>query len=536
MAHASPAILYYLTITILGTVQLVWYEDVRANETDAVRIEIRKQIITPETAATEMMRDWSSIESYYQKRNYVPIWSDAGVLNNRAVQLRQTLHVADQEGLNPVDYHTETIDQLWRHPCVGDLAALDILLTDAFFRYALDVHRGRSTPDQEVQKWYIDVPKINVTVLLDLALNSKDFEKYLQQLPPAHLGYQRLREALKKLQRIANSKAWKTMPPGPSLREGMQHAQVPLLRQRLLTDDSLNMRMTKDIHEFDQSLSYAVQRFQVRHGLKMDGVVGPATRAALNVSVQNRIKQVQRNMERWRWLPRTLGNRYIVVNSAAYNLAVIENEQILFTMWVVIGEEQRQTPVVSGTMHTIVFNPYWTVPMKLVFEDLIPAQLKNPKYLQRKNIRVMRNLAKNLDVNPANVDWSAYTVDNFPYVLRQDPGPENPLGRIKFLFSNPFEVYLHDTPKRYLFDKSKRAFSAGCIRIENPLQLADFLLAGNPGWDVARISEAMSVQDTQEVDLKQRIPVYLLYLTSWVGEDDIIYFYDDVYGRDKSLE
>jgi murein L,D-transpeptidase YcbB/YkuD len=316
----------------------------------------------------------------------------------------------------------------------------------------------------------------------------------------------------------------------------MKHPHIPLLRQRLLADGSLAMNMAEEDTNFDQSLSYAVQRFQVRHGLKMDGVVGPQTRAALNVSVQDRIKQIKINMERWRWLPRKLGNRYIVVNSAAYNLAVIEDDQILFTMWVVIGKEQRQTPVIAGPMHTVVFNPYWTVPTKLVFEDLIPKQLKNPNYLKRKHIRVIRNLAKNIEVDPVSLDWQHFEKETFPYVLRQDPGPDNPLGRIKFLFSNKHEIYLHDTPKRYLFDKNKRAFSAGCIRIENPLKLATFLLADQPDWDQARISQVIHSDKTQEIELKQRTSVYLLYLTSWVGEDDTIYFYEDVYGRDPPLE
>jgi murein L,D-transpeptidase YcbB/YkuD len=507
---------------------------------DPLANEIHNQIIKPDTITTELMLDWSSIESFYRKRNYKPVWLTTSGPDERANQLRQTLHVADQEGLNPADYHIDTITQLWKLRSLDELAALDIYLTDAFFRYAIDVHRGRdrpNTPDQNGQKWHIKLPSFNIVDELNLALKSKDFEKSLQQLPPSHLGYQRLRDALTSLRQIARHGAWPIMPPGPSLRKGMKHIQVPLLRQRLLADGSLTMAMAKnDNKEFDQSLSYAVQRFQVRHGLTMDGIVGPKTRTAMNVPIDERIKQIKLNMERWRWLPRKLGKRYIIVNTAAYNLAAIDNDQILFTMWVVIGKEQRQTPVINGVMYTIVFNPYWTVPMKLVFEDLIPRQLQNPNYLKRKKIRVMRNLAKNLEVDPEKIDWQSFTQESFPYVLRQDPGPDNPLGRIKFLFSNKYEVYLHDTPKRHLFDKSKRAFSAGCIRIENPVRLAEFLLADEPGWDRTRISRAIASGKTRELELKQRTPVYLLYLTSWVGEDDTIYFYDDVYDRDKSLQ
>jgi murein L,D-transpeptidase YcbB/YkuD len=505
---------------------------------DPLGNELHNQIIQPDTVTTELMLDWSSIEYFYNQRNYKPVWVNRGGPDTHAIHLRQTLYVADQEGLEPDDYHLETINQLWNQKNLAELAALEIYLTDAFFRYAVDVRRGRYrpyTPNKNGQKWHIQPPAFNMVKILKQALSSQDFENSLQQLPPAHLGYQRLRTALASLQEIARTSPWPSLPAGPTLRKGTHHPHVAILRQRLLADGSLNMAMEAKDNEFDQSLSYAVQRFQVRHGLKMDGVVGPATRAALNVSINDRIKVIKLNMERWRWLPRKLGVRYIIVNTAAYNLAAIENEKILFTMWVVIGKEQRQTPVISGNMHTVVFNPYWTVPLKLVFEDLIPKQLNNPDYLKQKNIRVMRNLAKDIDVDPRKLDWQSYTQETFPYVLRQDPGPENPLGRIKFLFSNNFEIYLHDTPKRYLFDKSKRAFSAGCIRIENPLQLATFLLANRSEWQPARIRQALRAKQTFELALKQRTPVYLLYLTSWVGEDNTIYFYEDVYERDKLL-
>lgn len=309
-----------------------------------------------------------------------------------------------------------------------------------------------------------------------------------------------------------------------------------MLRQRLRADGSLGEKPVEDEYRYDKFLKHAVERFQVRHGLKMDGVVGPKTRAALNVSPTQRIAQIQINMERWRWLPRTLGTRYIIVNTAAYELAAFEDEQTLFTMWVVIGQEQRQTPVIGGTMHTVIFNPYWTVPLTLVFEDIIPAQLANPGYLKRKGIRVMANLANNIEVDPAQVDWQAYTRDNFPYVLRQDPGPENPLGRVKFLFSNQFEIYLHDTPARRLFEHKQRTFSSGCIRVEDPLQLAGFLLDGQSDWDEGRIRQALQDHNTLEVSLARRPPVYLLYLTSWVGQDEAVYFFEDVYGRDSALE
>jgi len=534
----SRSILLLVVGGLLG-MTAIWVVSTYADHiSDPLGNEVHNQIIKPDTVTTELMLDWSSIEYFYSKRDYAPVWVTTNGPNLRAIQLSQTLHVADQEGLEPADYHINTISQLWKQNSLSELAALDIYLTDAFFRYVVDVHKGRfrpDSPDNNEQKWHIEPPKFNMVDELNHALRSKDFEKSLQQLPPSHLGYKRLRDALVTMYQIENDGAWPTLPSGPSLREGMHHPHVPIIRQRLLADGSLAMNMANEDSKFDQTLSYAVQRFQVRHGLKMDGVVGPHTRAAMNVQIQDRINQIKINMERWRWLPRMLGQRYIVVNSAAYNLAAIEDDEIRFSMWVVIGEEQRQTPVIGGTMHTVVFNPYWTVPIKLVFEDLIPKQLKNPDYLKRKKIRVLSNLAKNIQVDPARLDWQSFEKDSFPYVLRQDPGPDNPLGRVKFLFSNKHEVYLHDTPKRHLFDKSKRAFSAGCIRIESPEMLASFLLTDQQGWDQTRINQAISSKKTLEVDLKQRTPVYLLYLTSWVGEDNTIYFYEDVYDRDRPL-
>lgn len=501
-----------------------------------IAFALQQQITQPDPLTQTLVLDWSVLEQFYRDRKLAPAWLGRNGPGSKAIQLRQTLHTADLEGLEPADYHVHTLDQIWHKPAPADRAALDILLTDAFFRYALHVRMGRLTPREADQNWHIAAPEASLARLLTDALAARDFEQALLDLPPAHIGYRRLRDALGRYRAIARQGGWPTLTQMPTLREGMRHREVRMLRQRLRADDSLGEKPVEDEYRYDKFLKHAVERFQVRHGLKMDGVVGPKTRAALNVPPTQRIAQIQINMERWRWLPRTLGTRYIIVNTAAYELAAFEDEQTLFTMWVVIGQEQRQTPVIGGTMHTVIFNPYWTVPLTLVFEDIIPAQLANPGYLKSKGIRVMANLANNIEVDPAQVDWQAYTRDTFPYVLRQDPGPENPLGRVKFLFSNHFEIYLHDTPARRLFEHKQRTFSSGCIRVEDPLQLAGFLLDGQRDWDEARIRQALQDHDTLEVSLVHRPPVYLLYLTSWVGQDGEMYFFEDIYGRDSALE
>ncbi len=530
---------FLLAIAMLLPLLIVTQNHLLADHiTDPLGNELHNQIIEPDTIITELMLDWSSIEYYYRDREYRPVWVTKYGPHSRAIHLRQILRVADQEGLEPANYHIETINQLWSHENLNQLAALDIYLTDAFFRYAIDVSRGRYRPDNSndnEQKWHIRTKKFDMVKELNKALHSADFEQSLINLAPKHIGYQRLRDALINLRKIAQNEVWPSLPAGQILRPGMWHPDIHILRQRLSIDGTLPVSANRHDDFFDQQLSFAVQRFQVRHGLKMDGIVGPATRNALNIPIEKRIQQIKINMERWRWLPRSLGNRYIVVNTAAYNLAAINNNRIDFTMWVVIGKEQRQTPVISGNMHTIVINPYWTVPVKLVFEDLIPAQQANPNYMKRRKIHVLRNVAHNIQVDPVKTDWSKYNMENFPYVVRQDPGPKNPLGDLKFLFSNKHDIYLHDTPKQYLFNRNKRAFSAGCIRIENPVQLATFLLADQPAWNTTSINRAIASKKTQSLKLTKRTPVYLLYLTSWVGEDGTIYFFDDVYKRDQAL-
>lgn len=489
----------------------------------------------PDSVLQNLIKNWSQLEQFYTRRHYEPVWTAATGPNNRASTLRQFLHVSDEEGLAPADFHLAAIENIWHHRRLDDLATLDILLSDAFLRYVYQVRMGRLSPIDVGTPWHIDVPEIDPLTLLQKILRQADFEDALRQLPPQHSGYRRLRDELARYRKLAAGGGWPNLRKGPKLREGVRHPQVAELRQRLHAEGDLQQTQSEDKTLFDTELKFAVDRFQVRHGLKMDGVVGARTRAAMNVSVADRIAQIELNMDRWRWLPRKLGDRYLIVNTAAFELTGFEKDRPTLTMWVVIGKQERQTPVIGGAMHTVVFNPYWTVPTTIVIEDLVPEQLRDPRYLQARKIRVFSNLARQIEVDPRKVDWASYTRENFPYVLRQDPGPRNPLGRYKFLFSNEFDVYLHDTPTRRLFEQKERTFSSGCIRVEDPLQLARFLLAANPGWDKPHILMAVQSGHTEEVKLVKSVPIYLLYLTAWVGPDETIHFYPDVYAWDEAF-
>lgn len=476
--------------------------------------------------------NWSKLNEYYGLRNYQPLWVNSNGPLPRAHQLRALLAAAEQEGLNPQVYHPQLLQQFWSGRLLDELARLDLILTDAFFRYSIDLQGGELSPNENEFHWHITTAPVDAMTMLDAVLDAADFVQACQQLAPSHPGYQRLRKALQKYRQLAQQGGWPHLPAGPLLRDGYPHAQVRLLRQRLIAEGDLQLGPVKRNDLFDQAVKFAVERFQVRHGLPMDGIVGPATRAVMNISVQQRIEQIKLNMQRWRWLPRQLGKRYIMVNTAGFELAAIENERTQFTMWVIVGTAQRPTPVVQGMLHTVVFHPYWTVPSTIVFEDIVPKQQRDPDFLHKEGIRIFSNRNHGHELQPGEIDWNKVDSKYFPYILRQDPGPSNPLGRIKFLFSNKLDVYLHDTPRRQLFEKKVRTFSSGCIRVAKPERLARYLIGDNNGWTEEKIAQELSSGQHLEVPVSGAVPIYLVYLTAWVGENFGVHFRQDVYGRD----
>lgn len=279
-----------------------------------------------------------------------------------------------------------------------------------------------------------------------------------------------------------------------------------------------------------------MRRFQQRHGLQADGSVGEATLAALNVPVEERIRQIEANMERWRWLPRQLEPRYILVNMAGYELQVIEAEQTVLNMRVIVGRDYRQTPVFTSAMTSLVLNPHWYVPRSIFRDDILPRLRRDPEYLERLGMRLFSSLNGNgSEVDAAGVDWAAVDGNSFPYILRQGPGPHNALGRVKFLLPNRYGIFLHDTPDRALFSQPARAFSSGCIRLEDPIELARYVLADEERWSRAGLEAAVAQGRPLGLTLPEPIPVYLVYWTAWVDEAGVLQLRDDIYGRDRRL-
>ncbi len=341
-----------------------------------------------------------------------------------------------------------------------------------------------------------------------------------------------LEKALQDYLALASAGEWPTVSAGPTLHEGDRGPRISRLRARLAASADLTETAVEEEH-FDTTLAAAVRAFQSRHGLKPDGTVGVTTLAALNVSIAERVRQLRVNLLRCQPLPAMLGPRHILVNIADFSLQVFEDGRPVLNMPVIVGKTYRQTPVLSSIVSTVVINPGWEVPYSIARKDILAHIRKEPDYLQQHNFRVFRGWSKDSEeIDPAAIDWSSVSGKKFSYRLRQEPGAANALGRIKFLFPNEYDVYLHDTPSRELFRRESRTFSSGCIRVAKPLDLAVHLLQGTPLGTAEAINAAIDAGKTKQLLIPAPIAVHVVYMTAWVDNDGVLQFRPDVYGRD----
>ena len=486
---------------------------------------------------------------FYEGRIYQPAWTGSHGVLPHTDSLLKALGQADREGLQPADYHLAKIKSVLAelnqsgqklvNANQQQLVDLDLLLTDAFLIFGAHLIAGRTNPEQIDPQWVANRREADLARLLEGALESKQIEQTLAGMLPAYDGYRRLRETLAIYRRIADAGGWPTIPAGSKLQQGDRGARIDNLTQRLAVEGFYTETGGTDQGFFDDDLKRALQQFQIQNGLEADGILGPQTLQALNIPADRRVRQIVVNMERWRWLPQNLGNRYILVNIAGFNLGVVEQEQQVLGMRVIAGKTYRKTPVFSDKMTYLVINPYWGVPDKIAKNDILPKQKKNPNYLADQKIRVFKGRDESgREIDPSTVDWATVAAGNFPYRFKQDPGPQNALGRVKFMFPNKFDVYLHDTPSKELFTRARRDFSSGCIRVEKPVDLAEYLLKNNPDWPPEKIRSTIVGSDftAQTIKLPEPINIHILYWTAWVGNDNAVHFSPDVYDRDKALD
>ncbi len=480
--------------------------------------------------------DQPAVMDFYSKNNYKPLWSDAKGPLNRAYDLLNVIIRAEDEGLKPADYYLEEIRKYWVSSEQDASIHLDLLLTAALYRYSSDVHSSRFNPRELDTDWHIKNKALDVHRLFAAVAKKESISQLLNELPPQHSGYQLLKKELRRYRDLERQGGWQRLAKGPTLQLGDQHRQVVQLRQRLQVTGDLLEDSLQNTDIFDNELTEVVKRFQLRHGLTVDGIVGPQTRRALNISVSARIRQIRINMERWRWMPRMLGRRYLMVNMAGFELYLMENSSSVLAMPVIIGKPYRSTPSFSSRVSHMEYNPYWTVPTNLAILDIIPKQINDASYFAKKSIRLFRGWGENArEIDPQTVNWKQVDKNRFPYWLRQDPGHNNALGRVKFMFSNPYEIYLHGTPDKHLFDRVVRTFSSGCIRVKDPVRLAAYLLNDGSLQMEEEILANIHLATNQRVHLPIAVPIHLVYWTAWVDQDGRLNFRNDIYGRDAPL-
>lgn len=344
------------------------------------------------------------------------------------------------------------------------------------------------------------------------------------------INYFRIDKALKKYIQIQDEGGWPVLPADIILKKGDYSQHILTLRQRLKITGDLSTAGNENLYLFDEEVEEAVKRFQYRHGLIIDGIAGPETLAAMNVSVAGRVKELRLNRERIFNLFDIYVGRYILVNIPAYELKVIENGREVLQMKAIVGSPGSKTPVFQDEIEYLVFNPSWRIPIRKSVRDIIPIIKSDPAYLERKNIRIFDGWDEGArELRAEEVNWDYYDLSNFNLMLVQEPGPQNELGRIKFMFPNEYLVYIHDTPARELFAYKDRAFSSGCIRVEKPLELAQYCLKDYPDWNLDRIISVIARGEPVEVYLEESIPVVIVYWTAWVDELGLVHFRKDIY-------
>jgi L,D-transpeptidase YcbB len=477
--------------------------------------------------------DGRALGRYYRAREFSPAWDAGDGGRERAALLLQALERADAHGLDPRRYHVEAIRARRAGGSARSAAEIELLLTDAFVRYATEIRAGRRPAGYVETDWGIVAPRFDaVGALARAPREPAGFSAVLASLPPPGPDYRALVAALGRYRAIAARGGWPPVPPGTYLKPGDEEARVAALRARLAAEDELVSR-SADVR-YDDLLAGAVRRFQARHGLTVDSVVGPATVQALNVPVADRIRQISLNLERWRWLPRDLGRRYIVVNAPDARLHVVVDGRPVLTSRVVVGDLRHPTPVLQTWVEAVTLHPRWNVPTSIAVEEILPRLRENRRYLAENHIVVLER--RESDPFGLAIDWAAIDGDQFPFRLQQQPGPDNPLGRIKLDIPNRFDVYLHDTPTRTLFARPMRAASHGCIRVERADDLALHVLEDDTrGWTRPRLEDALEAGDTQRIPVPRPLPVYILYWTAFVEPDGLVHFRADVYGRDRRL-
>ena len=493
--------------------------------------------------------EWATVARLYGRATPgsapSPFWLADGQLAPRATDFAAILTAVDSIGLRPSDYATDAVTAALRAAAPAAtlpggeiaLARADVRLTASFVALADDILVGRTDPRRVEPGWHIARDTVGVgariTTTIVAVRDGEPIAATLAALRPDYGSYGGLVRALARYRALDAAGGWPSIPKGATVRRGDVDPRLTALRARLAAEGYLASVIGSDT--LDQTLTAAIAAFQDRHGLTVDSLLGPRTRAALAIPAAQRVRQIEANLERLRWLPANPGERFVVVNVPGFNLYAFEGGKRVLSMRVVVGDElaSRRTPIFADTMEYIQFGPYWNVPRSIAVNEVLPQARRDRSYLARNNYRILRGWGDDAPiVDPNGLSNSA--LFSARYRVRQDPGPRNALGRVKFMFPNEYAVYLHDTPARTRFADADRALSHGCVRVADPEALAAYVLRDRTDWPRERIAATLEAGRRQRVTLSHGPPVYLIYLTAF-AQDGIATFRDDIYDRDTTI-
>lgn len=526
----------YLVVFLLS-LSILLTGNAKAEEIHFLRNHIEQVVRQGDyTIWGELFNSHKLLLSIYSKNQFQLLWHRPDSVQ----QLLKAISSSALEGLTPSDYHLQPLLRLQRQKEAGTHdptlhVNYDLLLTNAFIRLAYDKSFGKVDPQHLHSTWNLPEKSIqrDPATIIEESIGNGNIEEALAIFSPRSLFYTRLKTALVKYRSIQQNGGWSSVSAGPALRPGTRGTRVQALRDRLSRSGDLVVGSLQS-PLFDETLTQAVRRFQQRHFLDADGVVGIQTLKKLNTPVEQRINQIRVNLERVRWMSHDLPATFILVDIADFTLYYYKNNRVIWKTKIIAGLPYHTTPCFESSIKHLIINPTWTIPRSIIKRETIPNIQQNGEYLQEQNLHILDYQGRHID--PASIDWHSYSGRSFPYLIRQSPGPHNALGRIKFILPNKHSIYLHDTPHRELFSRDHRAFSHGCIRVDNPLTLGELILKNDgQNWDRYRFEKVIAGGKTTNVSLKTALPVMLIYWTVNAEDSNEILFLQDIYNRDTKL-
>jgi len=507
--------------------------DLSPQEDKAIRAQIVDLLAKEPDLPLPVRQRQEALNAYYKENDGALLWLGTG----RAPKLIAWLRSAADDGLDPANYPSDQLAKLIEAVPVTDdrgRAIIELHFSAAFLEYASDLQVGRFLPRKVDPDFFLQKRNIDQLAALTGLAKARNLDQFFEGWQPSAPEYASLRVVLADYRALAKAGGWPTVPMGDTLKPGMTDPRVPALRARLAVTDGASPQAPAGAkNRYDDELVGIVKAFQARHGLDVDGLVGRGTIVALNVPVEERIQEIIVAMERWRWLPANLGSQYLMVNIAGFELTRVRDDKVEEKMAVVVGKPYARTPVFSDAVKYLEFNPYWNVPTSIAIKEELPKLRQNPAARAAAGFEAVRG-GKVYALT--SINWNQYGPGNFPFQIRQRPGPNNALGRVKYMFPNQFNVYLHDTPAKSLFSKVDRAFSHGCVRLSRPLELAPPVLAAGDvsGWSEARVDKVVASGDRTVVNLNKPMPIHITYFTAWVDQG-VPNFRADIYEQDAKL-